>query len=92
MELKEVPKLQSIALTDSQLGAILGDERPLTAAHTRPRSQSARPAGSPAQACAKARADLRSVQMRRRKGYSLAEAVQLEGQEQKHRDEIRASC
>jgi|GEM_PF-5057737 len=92
VELKEVPMLQSIALTDSELSAILGDERPSPADQSRTRLQPAKPGASRSQACAEARADLRSVQMRRRKGYSLAEGVQLEGQAQKHKDTIRANC
>lgn len=92
VELKDVPKMQSIALTDSDLGTLLGDERQAPSNRTQPRLRHAKPTISRTQACADARTDLRSVQMRRRKGYSLAEGVQLSGQAQKYKDAIRTNC
>lgn len=92
VQLKDVPQMQSIALTDSDLGALLGDERQSPSARSQPRLRQPKPGMSRTQACAEAKADLRSVQMRRRKGYSLAEGVQLEGLAQKHKDAIRTNC
>jgi hypothetical protein len=92
VNLKEVPKVQSVALTDSDLGILLGDEEQSPSNRSHPRLRQAKPAISRIQACADARADLRTVQMRRRKGYSLAEGVQLASQAQKHKDAIRTNC
>lgn len=92
VELKDVPKVQSIALTDSDLGTLRGDERQSPSNRSRPRLHKAKPGKSRTQVCADARIELRSVQMRRRKGYSLAEGVQLASQAQKFKDTIRANC
>ena len=92
VDLKEVPRVQSVALTDSDLGILLGDGEQTPSKRSPKRSRQAKPAMSRTQACADARADLRTVQMRRRKGYSLAEGVQLASQAQKHKDAIRTNC
>lgn len=47
---------------------------------------------SKADRCQTARTGLRGVQMKKRKGYSLAEAAQLEAEQREFKDEIRASC
>lgn len=92
VDLKEVPRMQSVALTDADLGILLGDKEQSLPNRSPTRSRQAKPAMSRTQACADARTDLRTVQMRRRKGYSLAEGVQLASQAQKHKDAIRTNC
>lgn len=84
--------MQSVALTDADLGILLGDKEQSLPNRSPTRSRQAKPAMSRTQACADARTDLRTVQMRRRKGYSLAEGVQLASQAQKHKDAIRTNC
>ena len=92
VDLKEVPKMQSVALNDSDTRSLLNHEEDSPSSRSHPRLRQAKPAMSRTQACANAKADLRTIQMRRRKGYSLAEGVQLASQAQKHKDAIRTNC
>ena len=93
IELRQPPTMHSVALTDADLAVVLGTAaKPVAQTARQSRHQRDRTTSTEAKACADAKADLRAIQMKRRKGYSLAEGVRLEGQAAKHRDTIRENC
>ena len=92
IELSAAPLIQSVGVEPSGFGS---DEsvRSRSGSGMQRKAVSARTAtSSRAERCAAARTGLRSVQMQRRKGYSIAEGAQLEAQLREHKDTIRASC
>lgn len=91
LHLEPAPLIQSVGtpLMDSLTDVATVDARQ----HRSPRP-SVRRTTQPSKAdrCEVARTGLRAVQMKKRKGYSLAEATQLEAEQREFKDEIRATC
>jgi hypothetical protein len=92
IELSAAPLIQSVGVEQSGF-APPEKATSLSTSGAKRKSVSARlTATSRAERCEAARTALRGVQMKRRKGYSIAEGAQLEAQLREHKDTIRSSC
>jgi hypothetical protein len=91
LQIEPAPLIQSVGPVS--IGAEADNpSRVTTSRASTGRSQGRQVTVSRVELCEKARTGLREVQMKKRKGYSLAEAAQLESDLQEHRGTIRASC
>lgn len=94
-ELPTVPLIQSVGVESIDFGssgAPSTGRSSGTAAKRTGRGSGRFMVASRAERCEDARVAMRNIQMKRRKGYSIAEGAQLEAQMREEKEAIRSNC